>query len=97
LDLAPVPPPAEGDLDVIGLWPPHPFVAWCYGRYLEPARGKAVLTKPPFALPPGLFFAKCFRERYPTASVVDTVYCRAGRPEPGAAADSPRDRRSAGL
>ena len=93
LDLAPVPPPAEGNLDVFGIFPPHPFVAWCYGRYLEPARGAAVLTEPPFALPPGLFFARFFQERYPAASVVDTVYCRAGGAAPAAAPDSPGDRR----
>jgi hypothetical protein len=87
---APVPPPAEKELDVFGLRPPHPFVAWCHDRYLEPTRGTAVLTEPPFALPPGLFFAEFFRQRYPQACVVDTVYCRAVGAEPRTGDDRTR-------
>jgi hypothetical protein len=91
LDLAPVPPPAQEDLDIFGLRPPHGFVVWCFDRYLEPTQGRAVLTEVPFELPAGLFFADFFLKRYPSASVVDTVYCRKGGDKPSTTAVRPRD------
>jgi hypothetical protein len=72
--LAPVAPPLTEELDVLGSSEPHPFVIWCFSRYLAAAGGRALLTVPSFSLPPGLFFAEFFQERFPAARAIDTVY-----------------------
>jgi hypothetical protein len=76
ISLAPCSPPSEEELDVIGVLEPHEFVAWCCHRYTDENGGSAKLTVASLELPPGLFFAKFFKERFPLISVVDTVYCR---------------------
>jgi hypothetical protein len=76
LALAPVPPPAEHELARLLRDKPQPFVAWCFGRYLEPKEGTALLTKPPATLPAEALFAGYFRKQYPGLNAIDTVYCR---------------------
>ncbi len=72
---APTPPPEGEKLDILGVYPPHPFVSWCSKRYCQTGSGTGFLTIPTFALPPGLFFASFIKERYPRMTVIDTVYC----------------------
>jgi hypothetical protein len=60
---------------VVHLWKyPHEFVVWCSHRYTDETSGTAKLTVPLLELPPGLFFAKFFKERFPLISAIDTVY-----------------------
>jgi hypothetical protein len=76
LQLAPKQPPEPEHLDVLLQFAPHPFVRWCHDRYTDPQAGTAILIEPPFRLPPGLWFASFFKERYPRLVAIDTVYCR---------------------
>jgi hypothetical protein len=66
-------PPAEADLDYMRSGKPHPFVAWCFARYLSRDAGGATLTRPPYSYPPGFVEAAFFEERFPTLRVVMTV------------------------
>lgn len=76
LGLAPHQPPTSEELDILCVEPPNPFVAWCHDRYLDAETGKGLLSVPSFKLPPGLFFADFFKERYPRLQAIDTVYVR---------------------
>jgi hypothetical protein len=76
LQMAPVPPPKQEELDIFGCKEPHSFVLWSNHRYIDSEKGIALLTKPPFALPRGLFFAEFVKRRFPELAVIDTVYLR---------------------
>jgi hypothetical protein len=71
---APCAPPSEEELDIFLRNDPHEFVVWCCHRYTDETSGTAKLTVPSLELPPGLFFAKFFKERFPLISAIDTVY-----------------------
>lgn len=70
---APTQPPPEQDLDYLRFIEPHPFVSWCFGRFLAPESGNALLTDPPYAYPAGFVEAVFFRNRFPKVQVVMTV------------------------
>jgi hypothetical protein len=70
---APTQPPAQQDLDYLRFAEPHPFVSWCFARYLCRDSGKASLTDPPYSYPPGFIDAAFFKDRFPKLSVVMTV------------------------
>jgi hypothetical protein len=70
---APVQPPPEEELDYLRFGTPHPFVTWCFSRYLDSVSGQALLTEPPFSYPPGFVDAAFFIEKYPKARVVMSV------------------------
>jgi hypothetical protein len=73
LGIAPIQPPLEEDLQYFRLTEPHPFVSWCFERYLNPDSGQATLTDPPYWYPPGFVAAAFFKARFPALSVVMTV------------------------
>lgn len=70
---APVQPPSERNLDYLLLASPHPFVSWCFERYLHSDSGCALLTNPQYRYPPGMVKASFFRRLFPTLRVVMTV------------------------
>jgi hypothetical protein len=70
---APVELPAEQELDYLRFGTPHPFVTWCFSRYLDSDTGQALLTEPPFSYPPGFVEAAFFIGKYPKARVVMSV------------------------
>ena len=70
---APTQAPAEQELDYLRFTEPHPFVSWCFGRYLSPNNGEASLTDPPYSYPPGFVEKAFFKERFPKLRVVMTV------------------------
>lgn len=70
---APTQPPPEQDLDYLRFAEPHPFVSWCFGRFLSPESGKGLLTDPPYSYPPGFVEESFFRGKFPKLRVVMTV------------------------
>ncbi len=70
---APTQAPAEQELDYLRMTEPHPFVSWCFSRYLSSDAGKAILTDPPYSYPPGFVEEAFFKERFPKLRVVMTV------------------------
>jgi hypothetical protein len=70
---APQNAPAEKDLNYHRRGDPHPFVAWCFGRYLSPETGAASLTNPRYSYPPGFAERIFFADRYPKLQIVMTV------------------------
>jgi hypothetical protein len=73
LQAAPMQPPLEEELDYLRFKEPHPFVAWCFERYLHPESGRASLTDPPFSFPPGFVRAAFFKDKFPGLRVLVTV------------------------
>ena len=84
LHLSPVRPPVLDDLDTFGFYHPHPFVEWCFRRYIDPQSGTAVLVHgvkfPKAGLPSGFMDTggrtAYFRKTFPAASIVDTTFYR---------------------
>ncbi len=70
---APTQPPAEQDLDYLRFTVPHPFVSWCFERFLSPESGNALLTAPPYSYPPGFVEEAFFRDKFPKLRIVMTV------------------------
>jgi hypothetical protein len=70
---APVQPPPEKDLDYLRVMEPHPFVSWCFERYLHPVTGQASLTNPPYSYPPGFVQSKFFQRMFLSLQIVMTV------------------------
>jgi hypothetical protein len=76
LRTVPKPPlPSEDELDYDRRDRPHPFVSWCFKRYLHPDSGLATLTRPPSDYPGGIVKAAFFNNRYQASRVVMTVRC----------------------
>jgi len=73
---APTQPPLKEELDYMRCNAPHPFVSWCYGRFLDPDYGQAFLTEPRFLYHPGIDVETFFSEMYPKLRVVMTVKLR---------------------
>jgi hypothetical protein len=72
----PKPPlPSEDELDYDRRDRPHPFVSWCYERYLHPESGQALLTRPPHISPSGIMKAAFFMDKCQASRVVMTVRC----------------------
>jgi hypothetical protein len=67
---APAEPPAEEELDWLGIFPPHPFVAWCSHRYLHPELGAAALTQTPPTTDSGFVRSESLRRMFPEARIV---------------------------
>ena len=67
------PPPPEEELDYDRRDRPHPFVSWCYERYLHPHSGLAMLTRLPSGYPGGIVKAVFFEREYQASRVVMTV------------------------
>jgi len=73
--LAPVPIPPFGELDLMLLNSPFPFVRWCFERYLSPVTGCAFLTRPTgLRFPPGFTDPDFFITRFPSARVTATTH-----------------------
>lgn len=73
-EFSPAPLPTEEELDC--LWPDnsHPFVTWCFERYLHPDSGQTSLTIP--FLPPGVVELSWLGEKFPNLKIVKTVKLR---------------------
>ncbi len=70
---APTQCPPEQELDYMRIAEPHPFVSWCYRRYLSADSGEAFLTVPPYTFPPGFVEESFFKGRFPELRVLMTV------------------------
>jgi hypothetical protein len=75
LSVTPHRPPSGSEIDYLCLDPsPHPFIGWCFQRYLSPLSGSAYLTRlEGLKLPPGFVSPEFFMGIYPAARVVATV------------------------
>jgi hypothetical protein len=70
---APTQAPEERELDYLRFMEPHAFVSWCFGRFLSPEAGEAILTDPQYSYPPGFIKEAFFKQRFPNLRVVMTV------------------------
>lgn len=70
---SPVAPVPERELDYLRIESPHPFVAWCFERYLHPQTGHALLTRPPYWYPAGFVRRRFFTKKFTGVMVVMSV------------------------